>query len=134
MAISQRTNAWSPQKAKDLVFEPLGPDGTSIPDPWLQSWEGVRSALLLQGPKSWSVVWRPRGTKTAQFLFWKLPRLTSSLWLSATLSSSAEKSLLRAARGATTGQKLLQERGGEQRKDKVLLRGPCEHVFSYEPS
>lgn len=119
--------------SRSLQRKPGSADNLTF-DFWFRNCKGI-SSMSLQGPEVWSFVRQPWGTKTPQFLLWKLPGLTTSLWSLATVSSSVERSRLRPAGGALpilTGS--FWNGGGEQRKGKTLLRGPRHMcVFSHRP-
>lgn len=102
-------------------------------DFWLQNCERI-SSMLPQGPELWSFVWQPQGTKT-QFLFWKLPGLTTSLWSLATMSSSAERSRLRPAGGAlpTLAGSFWNEGASRGEGQNAARRAPAMCIFSYRP-
>lgn len=88
--------------------------------------------MSLQGPELWSFIWQPWGTKTPQFLFWKLPGLTTSVWSVATVSSSVERSRLRPAGGALPTLTGGFWNGGieQRRRAKCSSEGPSKCVSS----
>lgn len=98
---------------------------------WLRNCERI-SSMSLQGPELWSFIWQPWGTKTPQFLLWKLPGLTTSVWSVAIVFSLVERSGLRPAGGALptlTGG--FWNGGSEQRKRaKCSSEGPSKCVSS----